>query len=61
MLAQLLLGLSTFITGIVLVVIGTDFGRIINVTVGVIAGSVFILLGMARLKYVWVNWRDRER
>jgi len=49
----------TLLTGIVLILVGTDYGRIINVTVGVIAGAVFVLLGISRLKQAWLN-RDKE-
>lgn len=56
---QFIVGAMTLLTGIVLILVGTDFGRIINVTVGVIAGSVFVLLGISRLKQAWLN-RDKE-
>lgn len=56
---QFVLGAMTLLTGIVLILIGTDFGEIMNVTVGVIAGSVFVLLGISRLKHAWLN-RDKD-
>ena len=56
---QFIVGTMTLLTGIVLILVGTDYGRIINVTVGVIAGAVFVLLGISRLKQAWLN-RDRE-
>lgn len=56
---QFMLGVMTLLTGIVLILIGTDFGKIMNVTVGVIAGSVFVLLGISRLKHAWLN-RDKD-
>lgn len=49
------LGAMTLLTGLALVVIGTDYGRMINVTLGVIIGAILILLGMARLKFAWLN------
>jgi len=56
---QFVLGAMTLLTGIVLILIGTDFGKIMNVTVGVIAGSVFVLFGISRLKHAWLN-RDKD-
>lgn len=56
---QMIVGLMTLLTGIALILIGTDFGKIINVTVGVIAGAVFVLLGINRLKQAWLT-RDEE-
>ncbi|HAK75311.1 MAG TPA: hypothetical protein DCP36_20365 [Sporomusaceae bacterium] len=56
---QFIVGTMTLLTGIVLILVGTDYGRIINVTVGVIAGAVFVLLGISRLKQAWLN-RDKE-
>lgn len=49
------LGAMTLLTGLALVVIGTDYGRMINVTLGVIIVAILILLGMARLKFAWLN------
>ncbi len=56
---QFIVGTMTLLTGIVLILVGTDYGRIINVTVGVIAGAVFVLLGISRLKQAWLH-RDKE-
>lgn len=56
---QMIVGIMTLLTGIALILIGTDFGQIINVTVGVIVGAVFVLLGINRLKQAWLN-RDEE-
>lgn len=56
---QFIVGTMTLLTGIVLILVGTDYGRIINVTVGVIAGAAFVLLGISRLKQAWLN-RDKE-
>lgn len=55
-----ILGASTFIAGIILVAIGTDYGRIINVTIGVMIGAMLILLGMARMKQAWISRKDGE-
>lgn len=55
MIFHFVLGAATFLAGLILVLVGTDYGRIINVTVGVIAGSALVLLGAARLKYAWLN------
>lgn len=55
-----ILGASTFIAGIILIVVGTDYGRIVNVTLGVIIGAILILLGMARMKQAWINRRDGD-
>ena len=55
-----ILGASTFIAGILLVVIGTDYGRIVNVTLGVLIGAILILLGMATMKKVWINRKDGD-
>lgn len=52
---QFILGATTFLTGLTIVIVGTDFGRIINVTIGVIVGAVLMLIGMARLKHAWIN------
>lgn len=55
---QLLLGIVTLLTGIALVAIGTDYGRIVNITVGVIAGGVFIILGLNRIKQGWLQQKE---
>jgi multisubunit Na+/H+ antiporter MnhG subunit len=55
-----ILGLGTFVAGLALVVFGTDYGRIINVTMGVIIGAILVLMGMARMKYAWINRKDGE-
>ena len=47
---QFVIGGMTLVTGIVLIAMGTDFGSKINVTVGVVVGSIMLLLGTARLK-----------
>lgn len=50
MMYQFVIGGMTLVTGIVLIAMGTDFGSKINVTVGVVVGSIMLLLGTARLK-----------
>ncbi len=50
---QLIWGLISLIVGAALVIIGTDYGRIFNVTLGMIVGAVMMILGISRLKYVW--------
>ncbi|GEM_PF-1283005 len=47
---QFIVGGMTLVTGIVLIAMGTDFGNKVNLTVGVIIGSIMLLLGTARLK-----------
>lgn len=48
-----ILAASTFLTGVAFVAVGTDFGNIPNVTVGVIFGATLMLLGLARFKFAW--------
>ena len=50
---QMIWGLITLSVGVALMVVGTDYGRIFNVTAGLIAGSVMVILGISRLKYAW--------
>ena len=47
---HLILGSITLLAGLVLIIVGTDYGRIANVTMGVIVGSIMVLLGAARIK-----------
>lgn len=47
---QIVLGALTLLSGAILVAMGTDFGNSVNVSPGVIIGSVMTLLGMVRLK-----------
>lgn len=50
---QLLWGILSFSVGLALIVVGTDYGRIFNVTVGMIVGAVMMILGISRFKYAW--------
>lgn len=52
---HVILGTMTLLAGITLIVVGTDYGRIINVTMGVIVGSMMVLLGIARIKNSWLK------
>ena len=56
-----IVGIMTLLTGLVLVVLGTDYGSKINVTVGLIMGSVMILLGIARIKNAIQMRHEREK
>lgn len=47
---HLIVGSITLLTGVVLIVVGTDYGRIVNVTAGVILGAIMIMLGAARIR-----------
>ncbi|MBC8016073.1 MAG: hypothetical protein H7X79_10080 [Sporomusaceae bacterium] len=47
---HLIVGSITLLTGFVLIVVGTDYGRIVDVTAGVIVGAIMILLGAARIR-----------
>lgn len=55
MVLHFIVGLFSLIAGLTLMVVGTDYGRILNVTIGVLMGSVLVIIGLARLKYAWVN------
>jgi hypothetical protein len=48
----------TLLTGIVLIVMGTDFGSNIKLTMGVVIGSIMLLLGTARLKHAIAYRRE---
>jgi hypothetical protein len=48
----------TLLTGIVLIVMGTDFGNNIKLTMGVVVGSIMLLLGAARLKHAIAYRRE---
>jgi multisubunit Na+/H+ antiporter MnhG subunit len=52
---HIVLGSMTLLAGVALIVVGTDYGRIVNVTMGVIIGSMMVLLGAARIKNAWQN------
>ena len=47
---QIVLGALTLLSGGILVAMGTDFGNNLNLSMGVIIGSVMTVLGMVRLK-----------
>lgn len=55
MVLHFIVGLFTLIAGLTLILVGTDYGRILNVTIGVLMGSVLVIIGLARLKYAWLN------
>jgi zinc transporter ZupT len=55
---QFIVGGMTLLTGIVLIVMGTDFGNNIKLTMGVVAGSIMLLLGTARLKHAIAYRRE---
>ncbi len=55
---HLILGYITLLTGLVLIIVGTDYGRMINVTVGVIVGAIMVILGMNRIKNARKNDYD---
>ncbi len=58
MMIQFILGGITLLTGIGLILMGTDFGNNIKLTVGVIIGSIMLLLGTARLKHAIAYRRE---
>ncbi len=48
---ELLIGVLSLVTGIVLLIMGTDYGKNFNdITGGVFMGAIMILLGAARLR-----------
>jgi len=53
------LGTATLSAGLILVGLGTNFGRVYDLNAGVIAGSLVVLLGVARLKYAWLKKTGR--
>jgi len=55
---QFIVGGMTLLTGIVLIVMGTDFGSNIKLTMGVVIGSIMLLLGTARLKHAIAYRRE---
>ena len=55
MIWQSLLGATSFLTGIILMVLGTDYGRVMEVTPLLLLGSIMVILGMARMKHAWLQ------
>ena len=48
---ELFVGVGSLVTGIILLIMGTDYGRNFNdITGGVFMGAIMILLGSARLR-----------
>lgn len=56
---ELLIGVMSLVTGIVLLVMGTDYGKNFNdITGGVFMGAIMILLGAARLRRMLHRYRQ---
>ena len=50
-----ILGISTCLTGIAVLLFSIDYFVIKEITAGELAGSVILLFVMARLKFAWIN------
>ncbi|MDD4599713.1 hypothetical protein SDC9_04217 [bioreactor metagenome] len=49
------LGTATFTAGVVLISLGTDYGRVFDLSLSTVLGSLLVILGVARLKYAWLK------